>query len=148
MPINIKQWRSENFRKNLWSHRFSQNTYQKLSEFLPFEVRAEISTIFFINYSVINWPLGEASCFCGWNSNRIRSLCMLIISFFCVLSLNLLTFPIVCLFEAGEFSLQNQFALPKIILSVTSFSKFDSRTLKATAEFWWKNVAVQLKANW
>ena len=31
---------------NLWSHRFSQNTNEKLSGFLPCEVRAEILTIF------------------------------------------------------------------------------------------------------
>ena len=31
---------------NLWSHRFSQNTNEKLSGFLPCVVRAEILTIF------------------------------------------------------------------------------------------------------
>ena len=38
--------RSVNFRMNLWSHRFSQNTNEKLSRFLPSLHRAEILTIF------------------------------------------------------------------------------------------------------
>ena len=38
--------RSVNFRVNIWSHRFSQNTNKKLSGFLPCVVRAEILTVF------------------------------------------------------------------------------------------------------
>ena len=37
---------SGNFRMNLWSHRLSQNTNEKLSRFLPSLHRAEILTIF------------------------------------------------------------------------------------------------------
>ena len=39
-----------NFRMNLWSHRFSQNTDKKLSKFLPSLHRAEILTIFHSNF--------------------------------------------------------------------------------------------------
>ena len=40
---------------NLWSHRFSQNTNEKLSRFLPSLHRAEILTFF----SEIAWPLAR-----------------------------------------------------------------------------------------
>ena len=61
--------------------------------------------------------LGEASCFCEWNSNRIRNIGTLIISFFCILYLYFLTLLIV-FFKEGDF-IRIQFTKP---VCFTSFS--------------------------
>ena len=64
--------RSDNFRMNLWSYCFSQNTNKKLSRFLPSLHRAEILTFFHSyfgsNDGLINSLLTKYNYrpFCDW----------------------------------------------------------------------------------